>query len=111
MILLLSQVVFKLKGEIVIVHAGDNSSKVSIASYRFRKSYLLTSKRYNLDGVSYNELCELQDGFFKNMTKTKFTNSCQKWTRDDDFCLLWMWNNGTPMIEIERVLNRSEKCR
>jgi len=44
------------------------------------------------------------------MTKTKFTNSYQKWTRDDDFCLLRMWNSGTPMIEIERVLNRSENA-
>ena len=34
----------------------------------------------------------------------------QKWTRDDYFCVLQTWNSRTSMIEIERVLNRSENA-
>lgn len=78
--------------------------------YKFRKSYSLYSKRYNLDDGSYDDLCNLQDKLFKDMTKTKFTNSYQKWNPDDDYCLLKMWNSGTSVRVIERVLNRSEKA-
>lgn len=76
--------------------------------YKFRMGHRSYCKEHNLDDGSYDDLCDLQDKLFKNMTKSKFTNAYQKWTRYDDVCLLHLWNSGTPILKIESILGRSE---
>lgn len=87
-----------------------DEQEIQQAFYKFRVAYNLYGKKYNAGGVSFNEVSDLQDRLFENMTKTKFTNSYQRWNQDDDSCLLKMWNAGASMKVIEQVLSRSEKA-